>query len=82
MHVGVVALTASRGVVAMTDSAVIGAEAVGVLLMQRTARSTLEAGVTLGTVGNLWGQRTRARCAGDVAALTIEVGCAVMEDVS
>ncbi len=81
MHVGAVALAAGRGVGAMTDGAVIGTEVVGVLHVQRTPRTTHEAGVALDTTGNLRGQRTGVRSPGDVAALTI-VDEAVVEVVS
>ncbi len=82
VEIPLVALAAGRGIVAVTDIAVVGAVVVDMLLMQCTARAALEVGVTLDTTVVLWRHRTRGWRAGDVAALTVVVGDGVMEDVS
>ena len=70
MVVDLMALVAGRSVVAMTGIAVAGPESVGMSLMQLTARSVLETGVTGGTFTKGFTQRT-AGDAGDMAALTV-----------
>ena len=49
MAICLMALAASRSLIAVADGAVAGSKVIGVGLVQQTVRSVLEAGVTGGT---------------------------------
>ncbi len=80
MAVLLVTLVAGRGLVAMAGIAVCRAKGCGMLLVKRTHRPTLEAGVTGGALPEGFAQRPAGN-AGDMAAFAV-VDEAVMELVA
>ena len=70
MAICLMALAASRSLIAVADGAVAGSKVIGVGLVQQTVRSVLEAGVTGGTFTERLAQRSTGN-AGNVTALTI-----------